>query len=559
MATILSSLRELKAYKEKVFVDTYLANLEFISGHNHNNICNILNTKTVPTLKPLRTAIVNKTFKIAPELKANYKPSDRKNDIIKDIIYLGPYSFLAKENDQPSAVASPAPQPDQPSAVASPAPQPDQPSAVASPAPQPDQQEEPEVIEVLDVQDKPAQQPNWSDVTEYLKTNDTWGAETLSVTNNSTQPSITSKTASSGMKCSDTNNNELLNKRVKILEHEVTSLKRQLTQSEEENNNIKDRLKLLEEWTNVMIVKGLDLGDILASNTKSKQQTMQTDATSTTSTKTSQPTIVTQSKESSAKPNTGTQQPPPVLVQITDNKGPLPEKHPRTNKAELYIANVSKVYTCELMQSYINSSTDANLDLADIILLKTSNEGKAFKVLVPETKKGEVLSIWNSGIKAELFRRKPSPASGNSGSNKTFHKPGPHAHNNRGNKQWKHNNGQRWQAPRQNSPRYQGGPPQTNKRRPHHNFQKKNYHHHNNQYSQPEGYPYEAYEQYNDSHQYDQHFPPLRNNRNYQHHQNQCDNGQYQPNVYNWLPEKHENRHYEPYPDDRYYQNTHRY
>ena len=190
MAKILA-LRELKSLKGQMFIDTYLANLEFISGHNHNNIVNILNSKTLPMLIPVRKAILDKTIKIAPEVKVNPKLSDRKSQVIKDIIYLGPYSFLAKENDLPSPVTSPA---------------------------QPDQEEEPVVIQVIQAPDKPTLQPNWDGVAEVLKNNNTWGAETLSAINDSTQSSITNKTASGGLKCSDTNNSELLNRKVNKLE-----------------------------------------------------------------------------------------------------------------------------------------------------------------------------------------------------------------------------------------------------------------------------------------------------------------------------------------------------
>ena len=58
------------------------------------------------------------------------------------------------------------------------------------------------------------------------------------------------------------------------------------------------------------------------------------------------------------------------------------------------------------MLSYINRKTDANLSLSDIIQIKTVKEGKTFKVTVPESKVGAVLTIWAPTVSADVWRKK---------------------------------------------------------------------------------------------------------------------------------------------------------
>ena len=84
--------------------------------------------------------------------------------------------------------------------------------------------------------------------------------------------------------------------------------------------------------------------------------------------------------------------------------GQLPKVSHNVKKTYLYIGNCEPSFTRDLLKTHINSSTGSNLVLSDIVELNTKNKGKAFKVSVPENKKKLVLSIWQTGIKAEPYR-----------------------------------------------------------------------------------------------------------------------------------------------------------
>ena len=288
---------------------------------------------------------------------------------------------------------------------------------------------------------------------------------------------------------------------------EIYQLRSQLAQVEEERNKFSSRVKTLEDWlgsTNAIVLDPSKTNQVMPES------------------------------EVSPTPTQSQIKPPPVNKKVATENGRIP------NHVDLFIGNLESHYNCRLVQSHINDNTEATVGLSDINKLNVQSETKAFKVRVPEENKWHVLSAWHRTVKAEVYKPRPKTTSGN------------HAKNGKPGYNDQRNNFQKGKGyrPRQkfNRPAYNYGQKEQNPRnreRSHYNFpkqrsQRKPY--------QPNRWAPNRREEYQYQYQQDS------SRRDYNHCQQYSE-----PNAYNGHSERHENRYYEPYPDDQYYQNTYRY
>ena len=171
---------------------------------------------------------------------------------------------------------------------------------------------------------------------------------------------------------------------------------------------------------------------------------------------------------------------------------------------DLHIANINNTWDRTDMLSHINSFTDANIQLADIIQIKNNNDGKIFKVTVPENKVGAVLTIWAPSVTADLWRKTTfrGPATQSTGNSR---RPRPHAQR----RQPARPRPRPQRTYQENTRYYQ----ETSRRGP-------------SQHSNPgytQGYHYQQYSpDYNQGYQYQQYSPDYNQGYRYQ-----------QPNPYN--------------------------
>ena len=148
--------------------------------------------------------------------------------------------------------------------------------------------------------------------------------------------------------------------------------------------------------------------------------------------------------------------PPPRSMQPSTTHGSRKDTGPPAKKEYLYIANITSSCNRKHVLSYINKSTGANLKLSDVIEVSDRDEGKTFKVTVPNDKKDVIQTIWAKGIIAEPWKAKtfqgrgPAAQSSDSRGPQPQFRPGqqPNKEEQRPNKQDTHN-------PRNNHNKYQ--------------------------------------------------------------------------------------------------------
>ena len=247
-------------------------------------------------------------------------------------------------------------------------------------------------------------------------------------------------------------------------------------------------------------------------------------ATSTTQTPAASNQISATQQGPNPQKGSATQQSPSPQQGPSPQLGPSPQQGPATqqgvisatrstsNNVDLYIANIDNKHDRKFIQNHINSRTDANLKLKDIIQVKKGNDGKTFKVTVPAVKREAVQIIWDPSIIAELWRKK------------TFQGPPAQSTNSRGPRP--HVQVGQAAGPR---PHRQGGQPQPE---------------HNKNYQEPIRREFQQ--------QYNRDYQRHPDDRNFQHHP---DNRDYQRQPVDRGYQRYPaDRNFQSHPDDRSYQ-----
>ena len=118
--------------------------------------------------------------------------------------------------------------------------------------------------------------------------------------------------------------------------------------------------------------------------------------------------------------------PPPSSRQQPTAQGMTQGARPPAKKEHIYIANIASSVNRKYVRSHINKMTGANLAISDVIEVSNKDDGKTFKVTVPEDKKDVTQTIWAEGIIAELWKPKTFQGQGPAAQSSGSRGPRPH-------------------------------------------------------------------------------------------------------------------------------------
>ena len=357
----IKQLNELLGKSTQDFVKLFINNLTFIDSQEKSQVRELLEKRRVSTLQNLRSALQGKVSSLAPSHTILKKElSNDKSNICKDIMELTPLSYISQKST-PSDVDT----------------------NLLSLA------QTTEEVTIIDA--SVATVPGCSNCVKSA--NPTRVAELEQKVATLEQEVATYKQilalAAGSPGCSNTCNTDLLEQKIAALDQ---------------------RCSVIEQWTiPSLLPKESELNKLLKPMTTLTLATKLSQITGDGKDKNSVVVTPAKAKPPVPAPRTKSLPSPTQEPASTPNNGPLPKVPQTVKRAYLYIANFEPSCTRNLLRAHINNSTGSNLALSDIVELNTKSRVRAFKVAVPESKKDIVLSIWEAGIKAELYRsRKPA-------------------------------------------------------------------------------------------------------------------------------------------------------
>ena len=362
----IKQLNELLGKSAQDFVKIFINNLTFIDSQEKLHVRDLLEKRRVSTLQSLRSALQGKVASLIPSHTILKKElSNDKPNLCNDIMELFPLSYISPKSiplnvDKNNKILSLA--------------------------------QTTEDVTILDASVATA-----SGCSNCVKTdNPTRVAELEQKVAALEQEVATYKQiltlAAGSPGCGVTCNTALLEQKIAVLDQRCSVIEQwtipSLSSKESELN------KLLKPLTTLTPLSLAPKPSLITEDGKDKKSVIVTPANT-------KPPVAAPRSKSLPSP---VHKPTPIR-----ENGPLAKVPQTVKKVYLFIANCDPSYTRNLVREHINSSTESNLLLSDIVELNTKNRRTAFKVAVPENKKDIVLSIWQAGIKAEPYRNRKPP------------------------------------------------------------------------------------------------------------------------------------------------------